>query len=68
VVESVKATSDAFTPLEGEVVEVSHAIVDDPSIVNKDPSGAGWFFKLKLADIKVKDKLMEEPTYEKLID
>jgi glycine cleavage system H protein len=47
-VESVKAASDVYCPLAGEITEVNQAIVDDPSLVNSDPTGAGWFFKLKL--------------------
>jgi glycine cleavage system H protein len=68
VVESVKAASDVFAPLAGEVVEINQAIVDDPSVVNADPKGAGWFFKLKLADVKAVDGLMDEAAYRKLID
>ena len=68
VVESVKAASDVFAPLAGEVVEINQAIVDDPSVVNADPKGAGWFFKLKLADVKAIDGLMDEAAYRKLID
>jgi glycine cleavage system H protein len=68
VVESVKAASDVFAPLAGEVVEINQAIVDDPSVVNADPKGAGWFFKLKLADVKAIDGLMDEAAYSKLID
>ncbi len=67
VVESVKAASDVFAPLAGEVVEVNEAIVADPSIVTKEPLGAGWFFKLKLANIKAIDDLMDEAAYKKLI-
>jgi glycine cleavage system H protein len=68
VVESVKAASNVFAPLAGEVVEVNKAIVDDPSIATNDPFGAGWFFKLKLADVKAMDSLMDEAAYRKLID
>ena len=68
VVESVKAASDVFAPLAGEVVEVNQAIVEDPSVVNADPQGAGWFFKLKLENIEAMDGLMDETAYKKLID
>jgi glycine cleavage system H protein len=68
VVESVKAASDVYAPLSGEVVEVNQAIVDDPAIVNADPQGAGWFFKLKLKDVKAMDGLMDEAAYKKLIE
>ena len=68
VVESVKAASDVFAPLAGEVVEVNQAIVEDPAVVNADPQGRGWFFKLRLEDIKAMDGLMDETGYKKLID
>ena len=68
VVESVKAASDVFAPLAGEVVEINQAIVDDPAIVNADPQGEGWFFKIKLADIKAMDGLMDEAAYKKFIE
>ena len=67
VVESVKAASDVFAPLDGEVVEINQAIADDPSLVNSDPLGKGWFFKLKLADVAALDALMDEAAYLKLI-
>lgn len=67
VVESVKAASDVYAPLAGEIVEVNEAIVKDPSIVNSDPQNAGWFFKLKLADVKALESLMDEAAYKKLI-
>jgi glycine cleavage system H protein len=66
VVESVKAASDVFSPLAGEVVEVNEAIVDDPAVVNADPQGAGWFFKLRLEDAKSMDDLMDEAAYKTL--
>lgn len=65
VVESVKAASDVFAPLDGEVVEVNQAVADDPSLVNSDPLGKGWFFKLKLADVAAFDALMDEAAYNK---
>lgn len=68
VVESVKAASDVFAPLAGEVVELNQAIVEDPAIVNADPQGAGWFFKLRLEDPKAMDDLMDEAAYKKLIE
>ena len=67
VVESVKAASDVYAPLAGEIVEVNQAIVDDPSIVNGDPLGSGWFFKLKLADTKAMESLMDEAAYKALV-
>ena len=59
-VESVKAASDVFSPLTGEVVEVNKAIVDDPALVNSDPQGAAWFFKMKIADAAELADLMDE--------
>lgn len=66
-VESVKAASEVYAPLDGEVVEVNQAIVDDPSLVNSAAQGDGWFFKLKLADASAMDKLLDEAAYQKLI-
>lgn len=68
VVESVKAASDVYAPLGGEVVEVNQAVIDDPALVNADPQGAGWFFKLRLADTKVMDGLLDEAAYKKLTE
>ena len=68
VVESVKAAFDVYAPLAGEVVEVNQAIVEDPAVVNADPQGAGWFFKLRLKDIRAMDVLMDEASYKKLIE
>jgi glycine cleavage system H protein len=62
-VESVKAASDVFSPLTGEVVEVNKAIVDDPALVNSDPQGAAWFFKVKMADAGELSDLMDEAAY-----
>ncbi|HET9426964.1 MAG TPA: glycine cleavage system protein GcvH [Allosphingosinicella sp.] len=50
VVESVKAASDVYSPVGGEVIEGNQALVDDPALVNSDPEGEGWFFKLQLED------------------
>ena len=66
-VESVKAASDVYCPLDGEVVEINQAIVDDPSLVNSDPQGAGWFFKLKLSNAADADTLLDEAAYKELI-
>ena len=67
VVESVKAVSDIFTPLGGEVLENNAAIDADPALVNREPFGGGWFYKLKLADDAEKNNLMSGPDYDKLI-
>ena len=63
VVESVKAASDVYAPLSGEVVEGNQAIADDPSLINSDPEGDGWFFKLKLDDPGELEGLMDEAAY-----
>ncbi|UDF29295.1 UNVERIFIED_ORG: glycine cleavage system protein GcvH [Roseateles sp. XES5] len=66
-VESVKAASDVYCPLDGEIVEINEAITADPSLVNSDPQGAGWFFKLKLANPADADGLMDEAAYKELV-
>ncbi len=66
-VESVKAASDVYAPLSGEVVAANHAIVDDPAVVNSDPMGAGWFFKLRLARVQDMEELMDLDAYKALI-
>jgi glycine cleavage system H protein len=68
VVESVKAASDVYAPLSGEVVEVNQTVVDDPASVNADPQGKAWFFKLKLDNVKDMDGLMDEAAYQKLVE
>jgi glycine cleavage system H protein len=66
VVESVKAASDVFSPLTGEIVEVNSEIVADPALVNKDPMQAGWFFKIRLADRAQLAELLDEAAYKAL--
>ena len=63
VVESVKAASDVYAPIAGEVIEGNPALADDPALVNRDPEGAGWFFKMTLADPAELDGLMDEVAY-----
>lgn len=65
-VESVKAASDVYCPLDGEITEVNPAIVADPALVNSDPMGKGWFFKLKLANASDADGLLDEAAYKEL--
>jgi glycine cleavage system H protein len=67
VVESVKAVSDLFAPLSGEVVETNVELTNKPEIVNADPYGKGWMLVIKLADPKEWDGLMSAGEYEKLI-
>lgn len=66
-VESVKAASEVYCPLQGEIVEVNDAITSDPSLVNSDPEGKGWFFRLKLADASSASSLLDKDAYQKLI-
>jgi glycine cleavage system H protein len=63
VVESVKAAADVYMPVSGEVIEVNEALRDDPSLANSDPLGAGWFFKVKIADASQLNALMDETSY-----
>jgi glycine cleavage system H protein len=67
VVESVKAASDVYAPVSGQVVEGNQALADDPSIVNSDPEGEGWFFKIKLGNPGELDGLMDEAAYREWI-
>lgn len=67
VVESVKAASDVYAPIKGEIVEVNRDVSDNPSLVNSDPMGKGWLFKMKMADQTQLDKLMNEQAYRALI-
>jgi glycine cleavage system H protein len=68
VVESVKAASEVYAPVGGEVVEVNQALADDPSTVNADPMGKGWFLKLKVADPSQVSALMDEAAYLKFVE
>ena len=63
VVESVKAASDVYAPVSGEVIEGNPALADDPALINSDPEGQGWFFKLRLDDPGELDGLMDEAAY-----
>jgi glycine cleavage system H protein len=63
VVESVKAASDVYAPVSGEVIEGNPALVANPALVNEEPEGDGWFFKLRLADPGELDGLMDEAKY-----
>ncbi len=68
VVESVKAASEVYAPAAGEVVAVNEALHDDPSTVNSDPEGAGWFIKIKLDDAAEVDRLMDAEAYRKYLE
>jgi len=65
-VESVKAASEVYAPLDGAVSAVNDAIAEDPSIVNADPAGSGWFFKLDISDPGQADDLMDEAAYREM--
>lgn len=67
VVESVKAASDIYAPVSGEVVEVNDAVEADPSLVNTDPYGKGWIFKLRVKDAAQVDALLDADGYTSLI-
>ena len=67
VVESVKAASDVYAPVSGEVIEGNQAVADDPSLINSDPEGQGWFFKLKLDNSGELDGLLDEDAYREWI-
>jgi glycine cleavage system H protein len=67
VVESVKAVSDIFTPLGGEVLEINPAIEAEPALVNREPFDGGWFYKIKLGDDAEKSNLLSGDEYDKLI-
>jgi glycine cleavage system H protein len=67
VVESVKAASDLYSPVAGEVVEINDEVVADPTLANTEPHAAGWLFKVKLADVAELDGLMSADKYKALI-
>ena len=67
VIESVKAASDILAPVDGEIVAVNAALVDTPALVNEDPLGAAWFFKMKPADMGALDAFMSEEKYKEFI-
>lgn len=67
VIESVKAASDIVAPLDGEIVAVNEALADNPGMVNDDPLGEAWFFKMKVDDLSQMDDYMDEDGYNDLI-
>jgi glycine cleavage system H protein len=66
VIESVKAVSDLFTPLSGEIVEVNAALENDPAAVNREPYGAGWLLKIRVSDPSEAQALLPPAEYEKI--
>ena len=67
VVESVKAASDIFAPLAGRITETNPALADDPALVNRDPAGEGWFFRMSPTDPSAFDALLDEAAYAALV-
>ncbi len=68
VVESVKAASDVYAPVAGRVAEANARLADDPGLINRDPTGEGWFYKLELADPGQLDALMDEAGYRRFVE
>ena len=68
VIESVKAAAEGYTPVSGEVIEVNEELNNDPSLVNSDAHGEGWFAKLQLTDPTELDALMDEATYKTFVE
>ncbi len=68
VVESVKAASELYTPVSGEIVEVNESLGDDPAQVNSDPLGNGWFFKIRFSDPTQLDGMMDQAAYETYLE
>jgi len=68
VIESVKAASDILAPLNGRIIEINEDIANDPSLVNSDPIGQGWFFKMQLENKSDLDELMSQEEYNSFIE
>ncbi len=68
VVESVKAASDVYAPIAGRIVEVNSALVEDPALINREPAGGGWFFRLEPADTAALSGLMDEAAYHAFVE
>jgi glycine cleavage system H protein len=68
IVESVKAASEVYAPVSGEVIEVNAALPDNPALVNEDAAGKGWFMKIRLADKSELAKLMDAAAYQKFVE
>ena len=68
VIESVKAASEILAPLDGEIVEVNEPLVDNVTLVNEDPTGAAWFFRIKLDNPSDMEDLLDEDAYKALIE
>ena len=68
VVESVKAASDIYAPVSGEVIAINEALMDEPEIINESPYGDGWFFKIKASDTSELDSLLDAEGYQQVCD
>ena len=68
VVESVKAASEIYTPVGGEITAVNEDLAGDPSLVNSSPMEGGWFYKIKISDLSELDRLMDEAAYNKYVE
>ena len=68
VVESVKAASDIYAPLTGKVVETNQSVIEDPSLVNSDAEGEGWFFRIEIDDTDAFEALMDQSGYEEYLE
>jgi len=68
VVESVKAASEVYAPVDGEVIAVNDGLTDEPARVNADPEGEGWFFKIRIADPAQVAKLMDQAAYQTYLE
>jgi glycine cleavage system H protein len=68
VVESVKAASDVYAPVSGEIIAVNDKVTAEPALVNSDPTGEGWLFKMKITDASQIDALMDENAYKAILD
>ena len=67
VVESVKAASEVYAPVSGEVVEVNEPLADDPGLVNREPTGGGWFLKVRMSDPAEVEALLDEDAYRSFV-
>lgn len=67
VIESVKAVADLYAPVDGTVVEVNEELLDQPELINSDPYGEGWVFKIEVKDAGQLDQLMDRAAYEKFV-
>ncbi|MCA0434537.1 MAG: glycine cleavage system protein GcvH [Proteobacteria bacterium] len=67
VVESVKAASEVYAPIDGEIVDVNKTIADEPALVNKDPEGTAWFMKIRIANPSQLEGLMDKAAYDKFV-